>query len=126
MGGLITFYGGLAYPDVFGTLGVFSPSIWLDHGNIENELTTLTNIANIHTQRYYFYAGTSENRRKPDGTFVHMSTDVRQATSLLQKVADPEIKLAVRKEGRHGALYWREAFPAFYQWFMAGTQQAVH
>jgi len=126
LGGLITLYGGMAYPKVFGTVGVFSPSIWLDHGNIENELTTLTNIANIHAQRYYFYAGTSENRRKPDGTFVHMNADVQRAISLLRKAADPEIELAVREEGRHGALYWREAFPFFYQWFIAGTQKAVY
>ncbi len=126
MGGLITFYGGLAYPEVFGTLGVFSPSIWLDHGNIENELTILTNIANIHTQRYYFYAGTSENRLKLDSTFVHMNDDVQRAIGLLRNAADPEIELSVRDEGRHGALYWREAFPAFYRWFIAGTRQAVH
>lgn len=126
MGGLITFYGGLAYPEVFGALGVFSPSIWLDHGNIENELTTLTNIANIHTQRYYFYAGTSENRLKPDSTFVHMHNDVQQAIGLLQRAADPEINLSVCEDGRHGALYWRDAFPAFYRWFMKGTQQAVY
>ncbi|RQP14950.1 alpha/beta hydrolase-fold protein [Parapedobacter defluvii] len=126
MGGLITFYGGLNYPDVFGALGVFSPSIWLDHGNIENELTSLTNIANIHTQRYYFYAGMSENRLKPDSTFVHMSDDVQRAIGLLRKAADPEIELSVRKDGRHGALYWREAFPAFYHWFIEGTQKAVH
>jgi len=126
MGGLITFYGGLAYPDVFGALGVFSPSIWLDHGNIENELTTLTNIANIHTQRYYFYAGKSENRLKPDSTFVHMHDDVQRAIGLLKKAADPEIRLTAREDGRHGALYWREAFPAFYDWFMAGTEKIVH
>lgn len=126
LGGLITLYGGLAYPDVFGTLGVFSPSIWLDYGNIENELTRTTNSANIHTQRYYFYAGTSENRRKPDGTFVHMSADVQRAIDLLRKAADPEIKKSVRENGRHGALFWREDFPAFYQWFIAGTQRAVY
>lgn len=126
MGGLITFYGGLAYPEVFGTLGVFSPSIWLDHGNIENELTTLTNIANIHTQRYYFYAGKSENRLKPDSTFVHMHDDVQRAIGLLRQAAGPEIELSARADGRHGALYWRDAFPAFYQWFMAGTQKAVY
>src|SRR5690606_29634735 len=113
MGGLITFYGGLAYPDGFGTLGVFSPSIWLDHRNIQNELTSLTNIANIHTQRYYFYAGMSENRQKPDGTFVHMSDDVQKAIGLLREAADPETELSVREDGRHGALYWRDAFPAF-------------
>ncbi|SEK18382.1 alpha/beta hydrolase [Parapedobacter koreensis] len=126
MGGLITFYGGLAYPDVFGTLGVFSPSIWLDYGNIEKELTALTTIANIHTQRYYFYAGMSENRLKPDSTFVHMHDDVQRTIGLLQKAADPEIKLSAREDGRHGALYWREAFPAFYDWFIAGTQKSVH
>lgn len=126
MGGLITFYAGLVHPEVFGTLGVFSPSIWLDHGNIENDLTTLTNIANIHTQRYYFYAGTSENRLKPDNTFVHMHDDVQRAIGLLHKAANPEIELSVREDGRHGALYWREAFPAFYRWFIEGTQKTVN
>lgn len=126
LGGLITLYGGLVYPDIFGALGVFSPSIWLDHGNIENELATLTNGENIHTQRYYFYAGTSEIRRKPDGTFVNMHADAQRAIDLLQKAADPEIEVSVREEGRHGALYWREAFPAFYQWFIAGSQKAVY
>ena len=29
MGGLITFYAGLYYPQVFGGLGVFSPSFWI-------------------------------------------------------------------------------------------------
>ena len=24
------------------------------------------------------------------------------------------------------ALFWREDFPAFYQWFIAGTQRAVY
>ncbi|GGG74714.1 phosphonate ABC transporter ATP-binding protein [Parapedobacter pyrenivorans] len=126
MGGLITFYGGLAYPDVFGTIGVFSPSIWLDHGNIEHELTTRTNRTNIHRQRYYFYAGMNENRLKPDSTFVHMYDDVQRAIGLLKKAADPEIKLSAREDGRHGALYWREAFPAFYQWFIAGTKKAIY
>ncbi|MBK1440174.1 alpha/beta hydrolase [Parapedobacter sp. ISTM3] len=125
LGGLITLYGGLAYPDVFGTLGVFSPSIWLDHGNIEQELTTLTNIQNIHTQRYYFYAGMSENRLKPDSTFVHMHDDVQRAMGLLKKAAAPQLKLSVREDGRHGALYWREAFPAFYDWFITGTRKHV-
>ncbi len=126
MGGLISFYGSLAYPTVFGSAGIFSPSIWLDHGNIENELTTLTNIADIHTQRYYFYAGKSENRLKPDSTFVHMNDDVQRAIGLLRQAADPEIASAIREDGRHGALYWREAFPAFYRWFIEGTRTTVY
>lgn len=126
MGGLISFYGGLSHPAVFGSVGVFSPSIWLDHGNIERELTTLNNIADIHTQRYYFYAGKSENRLKPDSTFVHMHDDVQRAIGLLRNAADPTIALAAREDGRHGALYWREAFPTFYQWFIEGTRKSVY
>lgn len=125
LGGLITFYAGLNYPSVFGTVGVFSPSLWMDGKNIENELTTLDDIENIHTQRYYFYAGMNENRMKPDRTFVRMHDDVQQAIVLLREAAAPEIELAVSEDGRHGALYWREAFPSFYNWFIEGTQRII-
>lgn len=117
MGGLITLYAGLNYPETFGILGVFSPSVWLDYGNAEKGLEQLKNVKAINAQHYYFYAGTTENRLKPDGTFVHMSDDVKRIIGLLSKNASPEIKLSVNPQGRHGALYWREEFPVFYQWF---------
>lgn len=116
MGGLITFYAGLNYPEVFGTLGVFSPSVWLDYGNIEKELTNLTNTQQINSQRYYFYAGENENRLKPDQTFVHMKDDVTRVMGLLTQKASPSMEVSVNPQGRHGALYWRMAFPAFYTW----------
>lgn len=117
MGGLITLYAGLNYPETFGILGVFSPSVWLDHGNAEKGLEQLKNKEAIRKQHYYFYAGTTENRLKPDGTFVHMSDDVKRVIALLSTNANPEIKLSVNPQGRHGALYWREEFPTFYKWF---------
>lgn len=126
LGGVITLYGGLAYPEVFGALGIFSPSIWMDADNVEQALTSPENKASIHTQRYYFYAGTSENRLKPDGSFVDMNADAQRAMARLKQVADPEIKLSVREHGRHGALYWREAFPGFFRWFMESAQHAVY
>lgn len=123
LGGLITLYGGLAHPDVFGALGVFSPSIWLDYGNTEKELDALTDTADIDSQRYYFYVGTNEVRRKPDHTFIRMDDDVHRAIGLLSQKADPEIVLALNENGRHGALYWREAFPSFYEWFVGHAMQ---
>ena len=125
LGGLITLYGGLTYPDVFGALGVFSPSIWMDADNVMRELTSPANKTAIKHQRYYFYAGTSEVRRKPDGTFVDMNADAQAAMALLQQEAGPQTELAIRKHGRHGALDWREAFPAFFDWFMAGIPQHI-
>src|SRR5690606_17516027 len=47
LGGLITLYGGLAYPDVFGVLGVFSPSMWMDADNVAHALASPKNIASI-------------------------------------------------------------------------------
>lgn len=125
LGGLITLYAGLAYTDVFGHLGVFSPSIWLDYGNTENELKSLSNPLNLNTQRYYFYVGKNETRRKADHTFIRMDEDVQRAISLLQDVATPEIRHVLHENGRHGALYWREAFPAFYEWFINDAGESL-
>ncbi len=116
MGGLITFYGGLLYPDVFGSLGVLSPSIWLDHENIYKQLNDVRKKKSIQKQRYYFYAGDNENRAKPTGGFVQMHVDVNAATAVLQKNFNPQIKKTITPGGRHGAWHWRIAFPAFYEW----------
>lgn len=116
MGALVSLYGGLMYPDVFGNLGILSPSVWYDGGNIEAYLTDSLNPGAIRHQRYFFYAGMNENRRKPDGNFVQMHEDVKRVIGLLQKKANPEIHLQINPDGRHGASYWKEVFPAFYGW----------
>lgn len=120
LGGLVSLYAGLYYPEIFGVLGVFSPSLWLDEGNLENDLKKLAQYPEqareIGKQHIYFYAGQQENRRKPDGTFVRMQDDVGRVIQLLEDVASPAITLKTNPSGRHGALYWREEFPHFYQW----------
>ena len=121
MGGLVSLYAGIRYPEVFGLLGIFSPSIWLDHGHIEKELKTLKKTSKIKNQQYYFYAGKEENRRKPDGTFVQMADDVDRVVALLKSGPHPIIQQTIHPHGRHGALYWREAFPVFYDWFINQT-----
>ncbi|MBX2952966.1 MAG: hypothetical protein KF870_10690 [Leadbetterella sp.] len=115
MGGLLTFYAGLLYPETFGILGVLSPSIWLDEQNIYKELNTIKSPGEIKTQKYFFYGGGNENRLKPDGSFVTMNEDVLRSSAEFQKYG-AEIRISVNPEGRHGAWYWRTAFAEFYQW----------
>lgn len=127
LGGLISLYTGLEYPEVFGIMGIFSPSIWMDENNLKNYLQTYTKRDALAQQQYYFYAGQQENRRKEDGTFVRMQDDVDQIIPLLRHVGNPHITTATNPDGRHGALYWREAFPAFYQWFSSQVEnKAAH
>lgn len=116
MGGLLTLYAGVLYPDVFGSLGVMSPSIWLDNNNINTKLANLEQKKSIKQQRYYFYAGDNESRAKPTGGFVQMHVDVNAAIAQLKQSANPEITKTITSGGRHGAWHWRIAFPAFYEW----------
>ncbi len=118
MGGLLTLYAGLMYPQVFGRLGVLSPSVWLD---FENSYQLINNIVPnkwYTSQRYYFYAGGNENRMKKDSSYVEMHNDVQQTIAAIQKKIQPQIKLAINPEGRHGPWYWSLAFPAFYHWLL--------
>ena len=123
MGGLLTFYAGLYYPDVFGSLGVLSPSVWLDERNIYRELEQLKSDSQIHNQRYYFYAGGNENRMKPDSSFVRMHDDVKATSDILKEKVNPDLQIAINPSGRHGAWYWRMAFPAFYKWLSEGWEE---
>jgi metallo-beta-lactamase class B len=123
MGGLLTLYAGLLYPDVFGALGVFSPSIWLDEGNSYKAIAGTGAGKAYQTQRYYFYGGGNENRMKPDGSFVEMSSDVQLTIAALQKKIQPEIKYSVNPKGRHGQWYWSLAFPGFYEWLMQDSEK---
>lgn len=115
MGGLISLYAGLNYPEVFGALGILSPSIWQDNGNANKEIAAKLNIPEVKTQRYFFYGGGNENRAKPNGGFVKMNDDVNRAIAELEP-SGAEIKVLINPEGRHGAWYWQSAFRAFYQW----------
>lgn len=122
MGGLLTFYAGLYYPNVFGFLGVLSPSVWLDERNIYKELEQLKPDPKIKNQHYYFYAGGNENRLKPDSSFVRMHDDVNAASGMLKERQNVSLKIAVNPSGRHGAWYWRMAFPVFYDWLSTQWQ----
>lgn len=115
MGGLLTFYAGLLYPETFGILGVLSPSIWLDEQNIYKEIATIKSPEEIKSQKYFFYGGGNENRLKPDGSFVTMNEDVLRSSAEFQQYG-AEIRISINPEGRHGAWYWKTAFAEFYQW----------
>lgn len=60
LGGLISLYLGLQYPQTFGSLGVLSPSIWWDHRSI---LTFLSHPAPHPLPRVWLDIGTAEGAR---------------------------------------------------------------
>lgn len=118
VGGLLTFYAGLKYPEVFGTVGVLSPSIWLDEGNIAKAIDAHKVEKKRVQPNFYFYGGGNENRLKPDGTRVQMHDDINDILTQLRASGRKEVEVTINPEGRHGAWYWQKAFPHFYDWWM--------
>ncbi|WP_010250306.1 alpha/beta hydrolase [Myroides injenensis] len=112
LGGLISLYAGLTYPEVFGVVGVFSPSIWQDEDNIVNYINTFTTKQKslIHHQQYYFYGGGRENRNKGNGEVVQMDKDIINLLKVISKDLDLNYTLKINPRGKHGAWYWQQAF----------------
>jgi predicted alpha/beta superfamily hydrolase len=107
MGGLISFYAGLYYPDVFGALGIFSSSFWIAP-QIKAQVKQLAKKAVHGSQKYYFYAGGAEDSVILKG--------MQAVAAELKKAADPTIITVVNPQGKHNEPAWSAVFPAFYKW----------
>lgn len=104
LGGLVSYYAMLRYPDVFGKAGIFSPAFW-----IAPEINTLTDSVAAKTGgQFFIYCGASESQEMIPGT-IKVADDLgEKSTSLIYLVIDPE--------GKHTEAYWRKWFPEFYLW----------
>lgn len=107
MGGLISFYALLKYPEKFGAAGVFSPAFWLVK---EPLIKALTKKAPKLKGRIYFYAGQQESET--------MVTDMLQVFDVVNQRSKAKLKSHIRAEGKHSEETWRSEFPLFYEWLM--------
>ena len=108
MGGLISFYAGLFHPDVFGSIGVFSPSFWLVP-ELEEQIQN-TKARGHSRQRYYFYAGGMETD--------DLVERLEAVQKLMKKKFRCKTELVVNAKGTHSESYWRKMFPGFYEWLV--------
>ena len=107
MGGLISYYAMLKYPNVFGKGGVFSPAFWTANG-IKN-LTDST--AKKLTGKLFFYMGGLEGD--------NYLNDMNEIVQKLSKNSSVMIYTVVDPGGSHNEQAWRKWFAGFYKWIMA-------
>jgi predicted alpha/beta superfamily hydrolase len=106
MGGLISMYAVIRYPNVFGGAGIFSPSFWIapqiytDAANMKWEKNTLL----------YFYAGEKES--------LSMVRDMKKMFDLIAARKCCDMQFVTFPLGQHNEKYWRQEFPDFYRWLM--------
>jgi predicted alpha/beta superfamily hydrolase len=109
MGGLISMYAIVIYPNVFGAAGVFSPSFWISP-KLKDDITKMVKSSTHRQNRIYFYAGEQESKE--------MVKDALYVFELMRKKAGCKMEVRINAEGQHNEPTWRQEFPAFYNWIM--------
>jgi predicted alpha/beta superfamily hydrolase len=108
MGGIISMYAVLKYPDVFGGAGVFSPAFWVGPKIFDD----IKEKGDKVKAKIYFYAGGKESER--------MVPDMEKAYEEIKKVSKHPKNFipVVDVEAMHNEVAWRKYFPRFYLWLI--------
>lgn len=107
MGGLISYYAMLQYPQVFGKAGIFSPAFWTCP-----EIGTYTDsAAKGNNGKFFFYAGSEEGEK-----YVK---DMERIQEKLGKTSSAMLYSVVDSTGKHNEDAWKKWFGEFYRWIIA-------
>lgn len=108
LGGLVSIYAALKYPDVFGKVGCFSPAFWVNEKEIFDKME---NTSKFNT-KIYMLCGDKED----DGSMVAhvkaMETLINSKRCECKKLN----KTVIIKDGEHNEKLWRNAFAKAYLW----------
>ena len=106
LGGLISYYALLKYPEVFGKAGVFSPAFW-----INPEIFELTKNTKTLNSKMYFLCGDNES--------TDMVPDVNKMEILVSDIRCSCRHLTrkkIVKGGQHNEKLWRDNFVTVFKW----------
>jgi metallo-beta-lactamase class B len=114
MGGLISLYAALKYPNVFGKAGVFSPALWIAPALVTFAREYAADpTRSAHRPRLYFVAATDEAQRKEQ---LAVSQPLMEALTAAGYKLGNDLTLLEKPDGAHSEWFWRREFPAAYLW----------
>lgn len=108
LGGLVSFYAALKYPNVFGKVGCFSPSFWF----CRNELNALMEKTKDFDAKIYFLCGDNEG----DDDVIQDMENVEKWVNTKRCECKKKNKKVIVKGGQHNEKLWRENFKKAYLW----------
>ena len=106
MGGLVSLYAVMQYPNVFGGAGIFSPAFWLTPQLYLDADKFVTN----SSPKLFFYAGGNESSS--------MVNDMNKMADIFYKKSNYQMRRITNPVGQHNEKYWRQEFAGFYLWLM--------
>lgn len=107
LGGLISIYAGMMYPEVYDKLMIFSPSLWVTPQIPFNTIA----FTEPMDARIYLYAGGKESK--------NMIPNVKRFKQAVERSAHKvnlEFELAIDPNGEHTETRWGEEFPRAVEW----------
>ncbi|MEO6682290.1 MAG: alpha/beta hydrolase-fold protein [Ginsengibacter sp.] len=104
MGGLISLYAVLKYPNVYGSAGIFSPAFWTASG-IDS---AVIHQAKKVRSKLFLYAGGKEGDS--------MIPDMLRIEKEIKKHSKSLVKEVIDKDAKHNEAAWRKYFPVYYKW----------
>lgn len=114
MGGLISFYIGLKYSDVFGMIGAFSPSFQINTLEARNDFIKGLDLEIDNLPRLYIDAGTGESLQQ----FVPVVLN-----ELISAGYDSDKIFTLIAEGdQHNESAWRRRFPEALEWLYSDSK----
>lgn len=116
MGGLISLYAAIEYPEVFGRAGIFSCACWV----VKPEILALARHAGTirPSPRLYFVVGAHETN---DGQLARDQREVVDTLSAAGVPVGTAVRALVSADGKHSEWFWRREFPAAYSWLFTDT-----
>jgi predicted alpha/beta superfamily hydrolase len=108
MGGLISIYAGVMFPEVFSKFMIFSPSLWVSQSIYKEPLR----FHNLSATKIYFYAGERESKT--------MVAQAQKFKSIIEKrgfqPGTVQFRLELDPNGHHNEARWGMEFPKATDW----------
>lgn len=107
MGGLISIYAGLMFPETYSKLMIFSPSLWV----APNIHFHSSDFRKPYDTKIYLYGGGAES--------AGMAPSLKRVKDTLERQGQGskmDIRLAIDPRGRHNEARWGKEFPRAVKW----------
>ncbi len=108
MGGLVSMFSGLLYPEVYSKLMIFSPSLWV----IQKLNFNFLELNDPEPTNIYLYAGGDESITMID----HVKSFEMKINTHKVYSKKTKIQLNINQEGKHNEKYWSDEFPKAIEW----------
>ncbi|MEN8124292.1 MAG: alpha/beta hydrolase-fold protein [Bacteroidota bacterium] len=114
MGGLISYYAGLKYSEIFGKVGVFSPSFWFSYESFDYAKTN----GNLQNSKVFFLAGGKEGNNVILSEINQTAKDMNTVIDLLKNngFKNNHLFSKIVPDGMHNEKLWRDNFKEAILW----------